>query len=224
MAVTWDVLLGVFRVALFGLTHFYGGHLAPAIISFSILARVALLPLTVRLALRGRAHARKVKALQPEVVRVRERWKHDRGRLLEETSAVYRRHGVSPVDPGSLKGMVLQTPIFIGIFHAVKAALSSRSGTQAFLWVANLARPDVGVAVLAASLVGMSALAGAADGQPKWALAMPAATTALMAMTLSAGFGLYLAANGVVGTLQALLIRRIEGIPAGSGRSRPTLP
>jgi hypothetical protein len=31
-----------------------------------------------------------------------------------------------------------------------------------------------------------------------------------MAMMLSAGFGLYLAASGAVGTLQGLIVRRIE--------------
>jgi len=204
------MFLEVFRVGLFWLTQFYGGHLASAIISFSILARLALLPITVRMTLRARAHARETKALRPELVRVRERWKDDPQRLMTETMAVYQRRGIRPIDTGLLKGSLLQTPIFIGLFHAVRGALTSRGGEQTFLWVANLARPDVGVAVIAFALVGLSSLSGASESQPGWTLALPAVSSAAMAMMLSAGFGLYLAATGTIGTLQGLIVRRIE--------------
>ena len=83
----WQMFLEVFQVGLFWLTQFYGGHLAAAIVSFSILARLALLPLTVRMTLRARAHARQLQALRPELGRVRERWKGDPQRLTTETLA-----------------------------------------------------------------------------------------------------------------------------------------
>lgn len=210
MTSMWQMFLEVFQVGLFWLTQFYGGHLAAAIVSFSILARLALLPLTVRITLRSRAHARRLLALRPELGRVRDRWKDDRQRHTAETLAIYERGGVQPVDSGVLKGSLVQTPVFIGLYHAVRAALNSRGGEQTFLWVSNLARPDIGVAMIVFSLVGLSSLAAASQSQPGWTLAVPAVTAAAMAMTLSAGFGLYLAASGAVGTLQGLIVRRIE--------------
>ena len=57
MAALWGVFLEVFQVGLFWLTQFYGGHLASAIVTFSLLARIALLPLTVSLAGRARRFA-----------------------------------------------------------------------------------------------------------------------------------------------------------------------
>ena len=68
MTTMWAMFLEVFQVGLFWLTQFYGGHLASAIVSFSLLARLVLLPVTVRMTLRARAHARVVKALRPELV------------------------------------------------------------------------------------------------------------------------------------------------------------
>ena len=215
MTSMWQIFLEVFQVGLFWLTQFYGGHLAAAIVSFSILARLALLPLTVRMTLRAKAHARRLQALRPELGRVRDRWKDDPQRLTTETLAVYQRGGVQPVDSGVLKSSLVQTPVFIGLFHAVRGALTSRAGQQTLLWVSNLARPDIGVAMIAFSLVGLSSLAGSSQSQPGWTLAIPAVSAAAMAMMLSAGFGLYLAASGAVGTLQGLIVRRIE---AGAGR------
>ena len=214
MTAMWQLFLEVFQVGLFWLTQFYGGHLAAAIVSFSILARLALLPLTVRITLRARAHSRRLQELRPELGRIRDRWKDDPQRLSKATLAVYRRRGVQPVDGGVLKGSLVQTPVFIGLFHAVRAALTSRAGEQTLLWVSNLARPDIGVAMIAFSLVGLSSLAGASQSQPGWTLAIPPVSAAAMAMMLSAGFGLYLAASGAVGTLQGLIVRRIE---AGAG-------
>ncbi len=210
MTSMWQIFLEVFQVGLFWLTQFYGGHLAAAIVSFSILARLALLPLTVRMTLRAKAHARRLQALRPELGRVRDRWKDDPQRLTTETLAVYQRGGVQPVDSGVLKSSLVQTPVFIGLFHAVRGALTSRAGQQTLLWVSNLARPDIGVAMIAFSLVGLSSLAGSSQSQPGWTLAIPAVSAAAMAMMLSAGFGLYLAASGAVGTLQGLIVRRIE--------------
>lgn len=210
MTAIWAMFLEVFQVGLYGLTQFYGGHLAAAIVSFSILARLALLPLTVRLTLRARAHARRVRELQPELAQVRESLKNDPERLMAGTLAVYKSHGVSPVDAGLIKGSLLQTPIFVGLFHAVRSTLASRAGEQTFLWLSNLARPDFGVALIAFTLVGLSSLAGASESQPGWTLAIPALSAAAMAMMLSAGFGLYLAATGAVGTLQGLIVQRIE--------------
>jgi len=210
----WSAFLELFQVGLFGLTHFYGGHLGAAVVTFSLLARIALLPLSVRVALGARKHARRLRALQPRLLRVRERWAEDPERQALETMEVHRKAGVGPVHPGTLKGTLLQTPVFVGLYHAVRGALAGASGRQGWLWVANLARPDPGIALFAAVLAGAGVLAGATEPRPAWTLAVPAVAVGAMALATSAGFGLYLAASGAVGTLQGLLVRRIEAAAA----------
>jgi YidC/Oxa1 family membrane protein insertase len=211
MSGLWGAFLELFQVGLFWLTQFYGGHVASAIVSLSLLVRLMLLPVTVRLSLRARAHGRAVRALRPELDRVRERWADTPERMATETVAVYQRAGVSPVDVGVLRSSLLQTPIFIGLYHAVRGALTPGVGRRSFLWVADIARPDVGVAVLASVAAGISAWVGANENQPAWTLALPTVLTGAMALAISAGFGLYLLASGLVGTLQGLLVMRIEG-------------
>lgn len=211
MATLWTTFLELFELGLFGLTQFYGGQLGPAIVAFGVLSRLALLPLTVRLALAARTHGRRLRALRPELLAAQARWKDEPQRLAEETLALYRRHDASPVDPSVLRGSLVQAPIFLGVFHAVRNALAGRASDQAFLWLSSLARPDLSVAVLAFTVVGLGSVAGASGDTPRWVLAVPAITSGVMALTLSAGFGLYLVATGAVGVLQGLLVRRIEG-------------
>lgn len=216
-----SVVFEVFRGGLFWLTQVWGGNLAAAIVSFSAVARLALLPVSLRTALRARARARAVKALQPELARVRERFADDPRRQLQETAAVFRRHDLSPVDLGLFKGAALRAPIFLGVFHAVRAALSSRLGEQGVWWVASLARPDVGIALIVFVLVGLGSAAGASTNQPTWSLAIPALVSAVMALTVSAGFGLYLATSGAVGVVQGLAVRHVESRTRGGGEVAP---
>ncbi len=210
MPALWGGSLEIFQVSLFWLTQFYGGQLASAIVTFPLLVRVALLPVTVRLALRAREQARSLQEIRPQLERVRARWARAPQRPMKESVAVYEREGVRPLDVGLLKGGLAQTPVFLGLFQAVRATLAQPGAGQPFLWIANLSRPDVGVAVLAMSLMGLSTAAGASQAQPNWAFAVPVISGGVMALMFSAGFGLYLASTGLVGTLRGLIVRRIE--------------
>lgn len=215
MTALWGLYLELFQSALFGLTQFYGGQLGSAIVSLSISARLLLLPWSIRLTLRARAHARLLRSIRPELKAVREKWSADPKRMVAETQAVYARNHLTPLDVGPLKGALLQTPVFVGLFHTVRKALGAVGRPQSFLWVSHLARPDIGIALLATAIVGLGAVAGTSEGQPRWALAVPALSAGVMALMLSAGFGLYLMSSGLVGVLQGLIVRRIE---MGSGR------
>ena len=210
MAGLWAAFLEFFQLGLFWLTQFYGGHLASAIVSFSILVRLLLLPATVRMSLRARAHARRIRALKPELDRVKARWHETPDRLASETLAVYRRAGVSPMDLGLVRSSLLQTPVLLGLYHSIRALLTAGTVKRGFFWVIDIARPDFAVAVLAAASMALAGWAGASESQPTWTLGIPAVVSGIMALTLSAGLGLYLVASGLVGTLQGLMVRRIE--------------
>ena len=215
MSGLWALFVHVLQVGIFSLSQFYGGSLGGAIVSFSLLARLALLPLTVGLHRRARAHSRRLKAVQPEVLRVRDRWKDDPGRMVAETEAAYRRHGLRPLDPSLLKGSLVQMPLFMGLFHSIRDVLATSGVGQSFLWVKNLASPDLGVAAIVVGLVGLGSAAGASPSQSGWALLVPMVITLVMLLKMSAGFGLYIGASAMVTTLQGLIVRRAEAIQAG---------
>ena len=84
-----------------------------AIIVFTVLVRVATIPLTVRQLRQMRA----MTALQPQVRTIQQRYEGDRQRVSQETMRLYRESGVNPI--GCLGPLIVQMPILIGLFRVL---------------------------------------------------------------------------------------------------------
>ena len=84
-----------------------------AIIAFTVLVRVATIPLTVR----QLRQMRSMTGLQPKVREIQERYAGDRQRISQETMALYRQSGVNPI--GCLGPLIVQMPILIGLFRVL---------------------------------------------------------------------------------------------------------
>jgi len=69
----WSSFLDLIRVVLFSLAHVCGGSLGGGIIMLSLLVRLALLPLTLRLALRAREHQAVLRGLEPQLAALKMR-------------------------------------------------------------------------------------------------------------------------------------------------------
>ena len=105
------------------------------IILLTALVKLATAPLT-------RTSFRNMKAmqkLQPEMQRLRERHKDDQGALQKEVMELYKRNHVNPLS-GCLP-MVLQLPIFVGLYNALMHAIELRHAPF-MLWINDLAAPD----------------------------------------------------------------------------------
>src|SRR4030042_3788223 len=116
-----------------------GGSMGWAIAVVSLVVRVVLLPLTLRMAYRGLETQAALRRLEPELKRVRAKYKKDQRRVLEETARLYRKHGVRLAGGRSLFSTIVQVPIFIGLFAAIRRGLGDGGW---FLWVKNMAVPD----------------------------------------------------------------------------------
>ena len=206
-----SLLADPIRAALFALSQLAGGSLGAAIVLLSLVVRLALLPLMVRLALEGYRTRERVKALEPELARLRRRFGHDRARLIEETGRLYRRHGIRFVPRGALLSLAIQAPVVTGLLAAIGEGIR---GAGPFLWIADLARPDALLALLAAASAALAALLAPAD--PGGGAATSARVGALvggivtlvLVWRVAAGVGLYWAASNAVGALQSLVVRR----------------
>ncbi|MGI8926450.1 MAG: YidC/Oxa1 family membrane protein insertase [Tepidiformaceae bacterium] len=114
----------VFRIALMDpminflviLTNVLFGSFGLAIIAFTIIIRVATFPLTLRQLHQTRA----MQGLQPRVQEINKKFS-DPKRRQEETMKAYREMGVNPL--GCLGPMLLQFPILIALFYAIRKTL-----------------------------------------------------------------------------------------------------
>jgi YidC/Oxa1 family membrane protein insertase len=117
---------------------------------------------------------------------------------------------VKPADGRSLLGTVAQLPVFLGLFAAIRRGLGSGGG---FLWIRNIALPDLPLAVLCGGLTALStALAPQLPASQRALTAfLPAVLTLFVLSRLAAGLSIYAAAQGLVGLGQTLLVRRRAG-------------
>ncbi|MBV7293808.1 membrane protein insertase YidC [Corynebacterium sp. TAE3-ERU16] len=68
----------------------------------------------------------KMQALQPQLAEVKERWKGDQTKIMEETRRINKEAGVNPI-AGCLPVLV-QMPVFFGLFHVLRSFNRTGSG------------------------------------------------------------------------------------------------
>jgi len=105
------------------------------IILLTTIVKLATLPLTQT----SMKSMKAMQKLQPEMQRLRERYKDDQATLQKEVMELYKRHRVNPVS-GCLP-MLLQLPIFVGLYNALMHAIELRHAPF-MLWINDLSAPD----------------------------------------------------------------------------------
>jgi YidC/Oxa1 family membrane protein insertase len=110
------------------------GNYGIAIIVLTALVKVATIPLT-GVTFRN---MREMQKLQPQMAKLRERFKDDAAGLQREMMELYRRHRVNPLS-GCLP-LVLQIPVFVGLYNALSNAIELRHAP--FMWIPDLSAPE----------------------------------------------------------------------------------
>ena len=106
-----------------------------SIIVFTILVRTAMVPLTVKQSRQMKAMA----VLQPKLKDIQKKHGSDKQRVSQETMRLYKEQGVNPL--GCLGPLVIQMPIFFGLFWSLRGTLPSTPerladlGGQLYSWL-----------------------------------------------------------------------------------------
>jgi YidC/Oxa1 family membrane protein insertase len=108
----WSAFVGLLERALVYLSTF-SGSVGIGILLFTIVARLLILPLT----LRSIQSSRKMQELQPQIKELQRKYGKDREKLMQETMDLYKREKVNPA--GGCLPLLLQLPIFFGVYQAV---------------------------------------------------------------------------------------------------------
>jgi YidC/Oxa1 family membrane protein insertase len=203
----WNAFVELIFSTLVSLAVACGGNMGMAIGLLSMTVRLCLLPLTLRVAYRSLETQEALKKIQPELNRIRARYKADPRKMMDETGKLYQKHGIRSLDGAGVFTMVIQAPVFIGVYSAVRRGLA---GAGRFLWVKDLARPDAVLAGICAALTGLSTfLAPNVSTAPRsMAVWLPMILTFVFLSRLAAGLAIYSIGSGLVGVLQTALVRR----------------
>src|SRR3954469_17190354 len=182
-----------------------GGNVGLAIVIVSISVRVALLPFSIRFARRAEQQRIALEQIRPEIDRIKARYKNEPEKLASETLALYRANGIRPFDPGTLAMLALQLPLVSSLYGAISRGFGAGRG---FLWIANLAKPDLFLVAATGAVTYFTSILGATRDVPKTAAVMSAVITMAIMWRLSAALGLYWASSTVVGAVQTYWLRR----------------
>ncbi len=111
------------------------GNMGWAIIGLTLLIKAALFPL----AYKSYVSMAKMKELQPEMAKLKERCGDDRQRLQKETMELYKKEKVNPA-AGCLP-ILLQIPIFFSLYKVIFVTLELRHAPW-IGWIKDLSAPD----------------------------------------------------------------------------------
>jgi len=176
-----ETVVDLVRAAVFVTAHLLGGSIGAGVVAVSLAVRLALLPLTLRLARRAAAQQALLAGLRPELARLQERYRKHPEELWRRTQTLYRRSGYRPVDPQALLGGLLQAPILAAMYGAVRRGLGVGAS---FLWVADLARPDAVLALAVAALTAFATFLGVKAGPQPQQAATQATISGMMTLLL----------------------------------------
>ena len=203
----WSDIVELLRALIFGVAHVCNGSVGAAVILVSFAIRLALLPLTLRLARRARDHQRRMAELKPELERLQKRYANDPAALWRETARFHKVRGVRQVDPAGLWGGLAQMPVFAALYSTLRNGHGS--GIR-FLWFADTSLPNL---LLNVSVAGLTAFSVIACQSPETTRNQQLLVGALIGgMTIwflgsaSALFGLSTGAGALVGFVQSRLL------------------
>ena len=163
-----------------------------AIIALTILLKVVTYPLTVK---QARA-MEEMKLLQPKVKEIQERYRSQPEEMQKRVMELYREHKVNPL--GGCWPTLIQLPIIWALF----TALRSYPFEQRFLWMPNLGKPDVILAVLAGVATYLqSAMMSTDPSQKMMNLIMPAFII-WISLSFPAGVTLYWVVTTLLAAVQ----------------------
>jgi YidC/Oxa1 family membrane protein insertase len=111
------------------------GSWGAAIILLTFTVRLAILPLTFK----GVKSMQRLQQLQPEISRLRERYKDDKQRMNQEVMRFYQDQKVNPL--GSCLPLALQIPFFIALFSLLRSSSFRQdiADNHSFLFIHDLA-------------------------------------------------------------------------------------
>ena len=212
-------------------------NMGVAILLLTVLIKLAFFPL----ANKSYKAMSKMKALQPEMMKLRERFGDDKMRMNQEVMALYKREKANPAS-GCLP-ILPQIPVFFALYKVLFVTIEMRHA-DFFLWIDDLSDMDRLTFVNAFGLIDWTPPEWAIIGiwpilmgltmyaqqklnppptdptQQKIFMFLPFIFTIMLARFPS-GLVIYWAWNNLLSVLQQYVIMRRMGVPIGGGQVKP---
>ena len=137
MSLGWAIFRPLGRLVTWSLAKLY--TLIPnyglVVILFAFIVKILLNPLTKQ----SFVSNKKMQALQPEIQKLKEKYKNDPQRASRAQMELFKERGVNPM--GGCLPLLLQMPILISFFTVFRSTIEFR-GAPFIAWISDLSAPD----------------------------------------------------------------------------------
>jgi len=134
----WSFIRPISKGVLYTLKrmHDYIPNYGVVLIVFSLLVKILVFPLTKK----SYQSTSAMQEIQPEVNKLREKFKNNPQKLNQATMQLYKTKGVNPL--GGCLPMLLQMPLLFALFQVFRTTIELRN--EPFIWwIKDLSSPDV---------------------------------------------------------------------------------
>ena len=184
----------------------YVGNYGIAIIIITIILKAFFFPLTHK----SYKSMKGMQKIQPEMTKLREKYKDDKDSMNKAVMELYREHKVNPM--GGCLPMVVQIPVFFALYKSLMFSIELRHAPF-YLWVTDLADKDpyyvtpviMGITMFVQQKMTPSQMD---PMQQKMMLALPVVFT-FMFLSFPSGLVLYWLVNNVLTIGQQMYINKL---------------
>ena len=116
-----------------------------AIILLTVIVRCCMLPFSLKQTKAAAKMQSKMAIIQPELMKVKEKYKDDLEKQMKATNELYAKHDFHPMDQmGGCLLMFFQLPVFVGLYRCLAVDIHLRDAPlfPGLPWASNLAGPD----------------------------------------------------------------------------------
>lgn len=176
-----------------------------------ILLTIVMRMITFPLQIKSFKSMKKMQVIQPELAKLKEKYKSDPQRMQKETMELFKKSGANPV--GGCLPMLLQMPIFIAFYQVLYNAIELVNAPFYF-WITDLSIKDpfyvlpvlMGIAMFGQTKLNPSTTAD--PTQQKVMMFMPIIFAFIM-KEFPAGLNLYIFVSTLMGIIQQLFVYRM---------------
>ena len=177
-----------------------------AIIIITVVIKILFYPLTYK----SYKSMKDMQKLQPQMAKLKEKYKNDRDAMNKAVMELYREHKVNPM--GGCLPMVVQIPVFFALYKALMFSIELRHAPF-FLWVTDLADKDpyyVTPVIMGISMFVQQKMTPSQMDpiQQKMMLALPVVFT-FMFLSFPSGLVLYWLVNNILTIGQQMYINKL---------------
>jgi YidC/Oxa1 family membrane protein insertase len=203
----WDQWLAFISSSIEFISMNIGVTEALAIIVFTMLTRIALMPVSIISAYKMHKNKLKIEKIKPELKRIKKVYKDNQQELNKKTLALYKKNKVKFLDRITVVNMGSQGILGIGVFQALR---EMEIGSK-FMWINDISKPDAFLAFVVGVLtfLSMQMMPGVAEQHSILLYVIPAIISMVVLLGLPSTLGIYWLASNLITMVQNKILKFI---------------